>query len=134
MKAQKIILNIYVLNGQHGAATLKYMSGYIAWGKCVVVLYNTNLGLILVSMSPKVILKSNILKPWERLLTDVAKPPKMDDLVLPCMLTSVNALFTVIFFGRQNQILVLVFMCELKSPFIHLYKCLRPTQISVSKS
>ena len=37
------------------------------------------------SMSPKVILKSNILKLCEKLLKDVTKPPKMADLESPCM-------------------------------------------------
>ena len=36
------------------------------------------------SMSPKVIVKTNILKLCEKLLKDVAKPPKMADLGSPC--------------------------------------------------
>ena len=39
---------------------------------------------MLVSMSPKVIVKTNILKLCEKLLKEVAKPPKMADLGSPC--------------------------------------------------
>ena len=38
---------------------------------------------MLVSMSHKVIVKTNILKLCEKLLKDVAKPPKMADLGSP---------------------------------------------------
>ena len=57
-----------------------FMSGYAARGTVPSRFSNSTLGLILVSMSPKVILKSNILKLCEKLLKDVAKPPKMADL------------------------------------------------------
>ena len=38
------------------------------------------------SMSPKVIVKTNILKLCEKLLKEVAKPPKIADLGSPCWL------------------------------------------------
>ena len=57
---------------------------------------------MLVSMSPKVIVKTNILKLCEKLLKEVAKPPKIANLGSPCPASNADIVQTL----RTNELKV----------------------------